>query len=94
VSVQAGYCSDGCTRRTPITGATGQPTIAAGARGAADPQGAFTTTTPTALPGTGGPFHLYWTLTVDTPGPFHLLYDSRGAATNLATPAVMPVDDH
>lgn len=88
VSLQAGYCDSGCTHRTPLTGPAGTwtPTVAAGARGSAVPGGAHTTTTAQDLPSTGGPYHLYWTVTVETPGQFDLLYGVPGAATNIATP--------
>lgn len=93
VGLQAGYCSDDCRRRTPVIDSTAgwQPTLVAGARGAADPGGAFTTTEATALPRSGGPFRLYWTLTVERAGSFDLLYDSASAATNMATPLSRPL---
>jgi hypothetical protein len=92
LGLQAGYCSQGCTERYPIVGSSAgwQATVAAGAEGAADPGGAFTTTSPTQLPASGGPYRLYWTVTVESPGAFNLLYDSAGAPTSLATPLALP----
>lgn len=93
VSLQTGYCAGSCTRRTPIIAPTAgwQATVQAGARGAADPGGAFTTTAPTQLPASGGPYHLYWTVTVTAPGNFGLRYDAAQAPTNVATPLLMPL---
>ncbi|MPZ84306.1 MAG: hypothetical protein GEV28_29480 [Actinophytocola sp.] len=91
VNLQAGYCTGACTDRHPVidSGAGWQATVSAGARGAATPGGAFTTTSPTPLPSTGGPYRLYWTVTVDAPAGFDLLYDSASTATNVATPLLI-----
>jgi hypothetical protein len=92
LDLQAGYCSNDCTQRYPIidSAAGWQPAVAADSAGAADPGGAFTTTSATQLPASGGPYRLYWMVTVQSPGPFSLLYDSAGAPTNLATPLALP----
>jgi hypothetical protein len=92
LDLQAGYCNDGCTNRVPIIGPSAgwQPTVTAGAEGAASPGGAFTTDSPTVLPSSGGPYHLYWTVTVATPGNFNLRYGSASAPTNLASPLLLP----
>jgi hypothetical protein len=92
LDLQAGYCDAGCTDRVPIIGPSAgwQPTVTAGAEGAASSGGAFTTGSPTVLPSSGGPYHLYWTVTVATPGNFNLRYGSDSAPTNLASPLLLP----
>ncbi|HEY7047805.1 MAG TPA: hypothetical protein VH373_11335 [Jatrophihabitantaceae bacterium] len=92
VDLEVGYCGGACRDRTPIIGAAAgwRSTPAAGAQGAADPGGAFTTVTPTQLPSSGGPFRMYWTVKVVSPGDVDLLYDSARTATNVATPLPMP----
>lgn len=90
LNLQAGYCNDGCTSRVPLTDPTWRTTVAAGSRGADTPGGAYTTTSPAQLPSTGGPYHLYWTVTVDQAGPFNLLFDAAQAPTNVATPLLLP----
>ena len=92
LALEFGYCNPAdCTKRTPIiaAGSTWTPTVAAGALGAADAHGAFTTTSPTSLPA-GGPHAIYWTVAVVKPAPFNLLYGSASTPTNLATPFVQP----
>lgn len=93
VRLEAGYCSADCRERTPIIGpdAGWRSTVTAGARGGADPGGAATTTDATVLPGSGGPYRLYWRLVVEQPGPVELRYDAERAPTNLATPLPLPV---
>ena len=92
LDLQAGYCNEGCTHRVPIIGPSAgwQPTVTAGAKGAASPGGAFTTKFPTVLPLSRSPYHLYWTVTVATPGNFDLRYGSASAPTNLASPLLLP----
>ncbi len=95
LALEFGYCTvPNCTGRTPVIAANSgwTPNITAAALGAADAQGAFTTTSATTLP-SGGPYRLYWTWKVVKPAPFNLLYDSRSAPTNLATPFLKPVAD-
>jgi len=92
LNLQFGYClAPHCTGQKPIISANQNwtPTITAGAKGAANPYGAFTTRDSTTLP-PGGPYNLYWTATVKTPAPLDLLYGSASAPTNLATPFVQP----
>lgn len=93
VRLEAGYCSADCRERTPIIGpdAGWRSTVTAGARGGADSGGAATTTDATVLPGSGGPYRLYWRLVVEQPGPVELRYDAERAPTNLATPLPLPV---
>jgi hypothetical protein len=89
VALEFGYCNaSDCSRRTPILETTAD--VRAGALGAADAHGAFTTTSATNLPA-DAPHALYWALKVVKPAPFNLLYGSASAATNLATPFVQPV---
>lgn len=92
LDLQAGYCNAGCTDQVPIIGPSAgwQPTVTAGAEGAASSGGAFTTDSPTVLPSSGGPYHLYWTVTVAAPGNFNLRYGSDSAPTNLASPLLLP----
>jgi hypothetical protein len=92
VALELGYCNaNDCSGRVPIINkaAGWTPSIHAGARGAVDPDGAFVTTAPTRLPD-GGPYRLYFSLTVDQPGRFNLLYDAAMAATNVATTVLLP----
>lgn len=93
LALEFGYCNAmDCTARTPIiaSGADWVPAVAAGALGAADARGAFTTRQATTLPDSGS-YALYWTLKVVKPGTFNLLYGAAAAATNLATPFVQPI---
>jgi hypothetical protein len=98
LALELGYCAaDDCSDRVPIIdkAAGWTPSIAAGARGAVDPGGAFVTTDPTMLP-VGGPsrqYRLYFTVTVEEPGRFNLLYDAATTATNVATTVLLPHGD-
>lgn len=89
LKLNLGYCQgDTCANRVRISPPNGQhwePVIAPGAAGAAVPDGALTTTAATTLPA-GGPYHLYWSVQVLSPGQFSLNYGGGGAATNIATP--------
>ena len=89
LALEFGYCNPSdCSKRTPII--VTAPDLPAGALGAADAHGAFTTTAGATLP-SGGPYAIYCTLKVVKPAPLNLLYGSASAATNLATPFVQPI---
>ncbi len=91
LALEFGYSTPSGTRVPIISSTAGwTPHVTAGALGAADAAGAFTTTSPTTLP-PGGPYRLYWAVTVAKAGAFNLLYGSKSAPTNLATPFVQPL---
>lgn len=94
LSVEVGYCSGNCSdanmERTVIIPASAwQPVVQSGARGAALPTAAYTTTQVTTIPA-DKPYHLYTQIGVVSPAPLHLLFGSAGAPTNVAMPFVMP----
>jgi hypothetical protein len=94
LDLQAGYCNAACTDRIPIIGPGSgwRAAVGAGTAGATDPGGAFTTTAATSLPASGGPYRLYWTVTVANPANVELGYDSAHSPTNVATPLPLATD--
>jgi hypothetical protein len=91
LKLEFGYCASSCTLKTTIinSDAGWNPTIAGGSSGVATQKGAFTTTSATTLPA-GGPYQLYFSISVQNPGSFNLLYGSAATPTNVATPFVIP----
>lgn len=88
ISIKFGYCiGNGCTH--PDTVKALSLRVNGNAKGAAMPAGAFTTHTATTLP-KGHAYHLFVQVTVESGTNFNLLYGSNGAATNLATPMLLP----
>jgi hypothetical protein len=89
IRVEFGYCAGQyCIRHVALK--TLNLHMHGGARGVALPAGAFTTHSDTILPQNDS-YHLYITLTAEGGSNFNLLYGSRNAATNLATPVLFPL---
>lgn len=97
LGLEFGYCAAGncAATRHPILAASNgwTPTVSSDSAGQYDPAGlsARTKSSATTLP-SGGPYQLYFTVTVRQPGNFDLLFGSASAATNLATPFLQPTN--
>lgn len=89
IRVNFGYCNSGsCEHRKLIKSMS--LLVHGGEKGAVTSGGAFTTQSNVTLPAKG-PYHLYVQLIVERGSSFNLLYGSADAATNLATPVLLPL---
>jgi hypothetical protein len=96
LGLEFGYClaSDcAANKHAIVRSSRWDPTVTSGSLGdQLDPNGlsSVSTSTATTLP-SGGPYELYFTVSVLSPGSFNLLFDSANAPTNLATPFLQGV---